>query len=377
LRGGEGHRGVNRLWPAAGDEAVLRSALGDGADAIEAWKSWHGSANYADLDPAWHRLLPPLHENLKRLGVSDPAMEHYRKVFRFFWFKNQVLFRKARLLGEALQSRGIPVLFLKGMPLALQFYGHAGLRPMNDVDVLVRREDVPAVLEHLAGSGWSCCNTSVRSLARADRLVRVRHGLNFRHADGQQVDVHWELTRHCFAGSGSLWAEARPLVVDGVALQTLSPTDHLLHAFVQGAEWDGMSPIRWVVDARMILVRGGVDWGRLVEQARRFEMGGVAADGLEVVGALGGLAVPAETVAELRRIPLSTWARLDHRFSSRPPLPVVGKPWRRYLRYRRTRAHGPAGFVRYLEDFWGVEGLAAVLREGLRRLRSEAAGAED
>jgi hypothetical protein len=362
------------LWPSARDLPLLQGALGEGAAAVAGWRRWHAGADYANLDPAWQRLLPLLGANLRRLGVADPVLEHYRAVGRFFWFRNTLLFRQVAALCATLRRRGVPVLLLKGMPLALAYYPHKGLRPMGDADLLVPRAQAPQALAALAEAGWTCANPSLGALTRPEQLLCVRHGLNLRHPAGGEIDLHWELLRNCFAGSDSLWPAACPLPLEGATLQTLCPADHLLQALAQPAEWDVIRPIRWLADARMILARGQVDWGRLVAQARRFELAEVVRDGLEVLRELCGDVVPEEARGALRRARSPFWARLDYRVNARPPLPLVGKPLRRYLRYRRVRRHRPISFAGYLRDFWGLPRLPSVLRTGVRALWRELTG---
>jgi hypothetical protein len=84
--------------------------------------------------------------------------------------------RVARLLGElaeilaALQAAGVAALPLKGSLLATRYYPEPGLRPMNDLDLLVRPEDEPRALAALAELGYRLLARSWKhtALARPD-----------------------------------------------------------------------------------------------------------------------------------------------------------------------------------------------------------------
>jgi hypothetical protein len=56
---------------------------------------------------------------------------------------NLRLFRKLELVLCRLDAGGVPIIVLKGAALAQEVYRNAGLRPMADLDLLVRGEDEP------------------------------------------------------------------------------------------------------------------------------------------------------------------------------------------------------------------------------------------
>src|SRR6476620_3197431 len=58
-------------------------------------------------------------------------------------------------LESALARAGIPVVGLKGTALRAYRLFRPGMRPMGDIDLLARAEDVSAVTEALGGCGYS------------------------------------------------------------------------------------------------------------------------------------------------------------------------------------------------------------------------------
>lgn len=362
---GSGRQARGLLWPSTREQWLVRAVLGADDVVVDAWRAWHADADYDDLAPAEHRLLPLLLERLRRLGVDDPILEHYHGVFRFFWFRNRVLLRQAARVCRDLEAAGIPVLVLKGVPLSLAYYEHTGHRPMNDVDILVRQADAVRAIERLLDEGWVCANPSLRSLDHPDRVVRVRHGLNFRSSTGGQIDLHWAVSRGCLRDTGELWAHAQTVTCGEDRFRTLDSGGHLLVALDQAAEWDGMSPLRWLIDAFRILRRGDMDWPRFTSAVQCFDQAAAARGGLAVLRDLLGVKVPLDvmTAIDAIRPPLAT--RLDCRLCSRPPLPLVGKVLRRYLRCARTRPQHGLSFGRYLAYFWGLPDRRAVLAAGV------------
>src|SRR5881296_1192331 len=61
---------------------------------------------------------------------------------------NKIKFEKLRAVLSQMQKEGIDCILLKGADLIPRLYGVLGARPMVDVDLLVREQDLPA-LDHL------------------------------------------------------------------------------------------------------------------------------------------------------------------------------------------------------------------------------------
>src|SRR6202008_4308852 len=125
----------------------------------EAAAAWADVRSDLVLDDLWdaelHRLLPLVHSKLRAAGVADPDLARLRGLPRRTWYENQVALHRVRPGLDQLRAAGIPTLFLKGAPLALEHYGDLGLRPMADIDVLVPWADAPRALDLLEAAGWS------------------------------------------------------------------------------------------------------------------------------------------------------------------------------------------------------------------------------
>jgi hypothetical protein len=80
-----------------------------------------------------------------------------------------------------------------------------------------------------------------------------------------------------------------------------------------------------------------------------------------------GASVPAETLAELSRQPLSPLERLEHRIRSRrhPMLGELPAYWCNYLRGRQGGRLRPLEFARYLQSAWDLPSLSDVPRRAV------------
>jgi hypothetical protein len=297
---------------------------------------------------------------VRELGIDDPVVDRLHEGYRHAASENQILFRRAAYLLRALREEGIETLVLKGAALALGYYGDPGLRPMTDLDVLVRPDAAVAAGDVLRQCGW------LPDRAVTPTYLAITHAEPFRDPDDYQCDLHWRL----FGGRGAdadagLWSRSVTLTVEGVVTRTLSPTDHLLHVCVHGTRWVWTPGIRWVADAHHILRAGTVDWDRLVDEAATRRLVLPARDTLGYLRERMKAPVPAEVLAWLGRSPVSALDRLDYRVRSRPrgrlgTLPI------HLCNYLGTQPPGHprslAGFALYLQELWRLPSLAQLPR---------------
>ena len=152
----------------------------------------------------------------------------------------------------------------KGASLSLLAYGDAGVRPMDDVDVLVPIERAGRGDRGAAGSRLAPDKTDPPA------WTEVHHSLGIAGPRGGNVDLHW-FSLWQPARDEPLWRAAVPLELAGVATLAPCPADQLLLACVHGTPWSPLPPFRWIADAVTVIRSAGegLDWDRLVSEAER------------------------------------------------------------------------------------------------------------
>ena len=175
----------------------------------------------------------------------------------------------------ALQRAEIPVIALKGAHLAEGIYGDVALRPMSDIDLLVKRPDLSRAEDALRGIGY----TPHRPFwVEAESDVH-QHLPRFTKPNAVSVEVHWTLLRPTDpfdVDVDGLWARARPATIAGVQALTLSPEDLLLHQCLHMAFGHrfrvGLRPL---CDVAEILAhcREEIAWEQTVDRARQWNAG--------------------------------------------------------------------------------------------------------
>jgi hypothetical protein len=352
------------------DRLLVRAALLEGDAVQEAWAAFRDGQRTGEWPSSIRPLLPLLHWSLERAGLSDPLMAELEAARRVSRYRDLQLFEGAAPALRGLPEAGIPTLLLKGAALATRYYPEPGLRPMADVDVLVRSGDAVAAVDRLTALGWS-------APSRPDpwRLAEM-HAMALSGQGMPSLDLHWRLQEEAedSAGETTLWERARPAELAGVATHVLDPADQLLHVVAHGARWRPDGSLRWVADAWVVMRSGELDWDRFVAEARRRRLTPAAGEALTRLRKLLDGPVPGDVVAALRTTPTRRLERWRHRASSTAPEergPIQAFALH-HARYRRlveaglVRA-GLGGLLTAVSREWGLRGPWSVPYHALLR----------
>jgi hypothetical protein len=368
--------GAGFIWPTLWQEVLLDIATAPDAQARAAFQKWFGrDLTEADFDAGSRRLLPLVYHRARSLSLNDPTMGRLKGMLRRTWYQNNAAFPDYQAAVARLEGNGIETLLLKGVPLALTCYANPALRPMADIDILVRPAKAEAAMNLLIEAGWRPYQ------AKWAAQIDFRHSMGLENPAGRQIDLHWHvLLEGCNrAADERFWSSAAPLVFAGVATRQLDATNMLLHVIIHGIRWNRAPAIRWIADALAVLdhAQGRIDWPGLVAFARAQCLTHRLGLGLEYLARRYRAAVPDWVLRELAAAGISLTERIENsvilRDYERMFAHPFGKFWSFFAEYCRV-AHGRAdfvpGFARYLRLRVGAEGhgrFAAVLLRGAWR----------
>lgn len=371
-----------KFWPDRVQELLLRATLAPGAVAGESYTKWLALADCDHLDQGSYRMLPLLARNLGRQGIRDPFLKLCQGIHRHTWVRNQMQLSQTRELLKDFRREGIPVMLLKGAALALAYYADCGLRPFEDIDLLVPTAQAQPAFALLRRMGFLPCHFPGREITR--EYSGIIHAVTMVNERGLVVDLHWHLLFECLNPNddADFWGASQQLDKESDPLYVLCPTDQLFHACVHGCRHQvggtNIPPIRWVADALTIMAVAGerIDYRRLGQLARERQLG------LTLKLTLGYLrdpwraTLPKSFLSEMADWPVSAWERAELRtqqktFGFLGPLPMI---WRYYRRFKRNGARDRVvrNFASYLQHFFHFQHRRDVLvflaSKGIRNL---------
>lgn len=300
-------------WPDPLQRSLLRVAFLERDAAVDEWRMLRTGLVLDDLwDAETHRLLPMVYRRLAQLGVEDPELPRLKGLHRHAWYQNQLNLSRLAPFLMHLEGAGIRTMVIKGVPLALRYYGDLGSRPMNDVDVLVPTDRMADALQLLEEDGWRGHRDGRRppqSLTSTFSVI-TDHSRIVTAPDGFYVDLHWHLReqfvvpREEMTSSADFWTAAKTIDVAGVPTRSPCATDLLLHAIVHGLVSQEDARARWAADAMVVLGHpNAVDWERLIQQAERRRLVLILRAALQYLVENLGAPVPPDVLVRSARMP--------------------------------------------------------------------------
>jgi hypothetical protein len=177
-----------------------------------------------------HGVVPILFHTLKPLfaglDIPEPVRKNMQQNYYLSAARNTRVYQELSMVLAALNAKGISVILLKGAHLAETVYGNVALRPMVDVDLLARHEDLHWIHEVLTELGYRSPD---------GKVSYQLHLAPYWKKNGLHIDVHFNITwppvslRYDVA---SLWCRAKHHSFrdsPGTAGLTLCPEDLVLH----------------------------------------------------------------------------------------------------------------------------------------------------
>ena len=132
---------------------------------------------------------------------------------------------------DQLAEDDIDVVLLKGVALAQLVYGNLALRPMVDIDVLIRREHAEAALKSVGQLGYERMRPELSPGLEAGFENEIL--LHHRDRPAHYLELHWGLFdsnfHHRQVSEEFLWSHTESVSLLGRTVSVLTPEVQLLH----------------------------------------------------------------------------------------------------------------------------------------------------
>jgi len=219
-------------------------------------------------------ITPLLYDSLQKvpdMPVPANVSERLREAYLRSAARNMRLYHElGRLLG-ILRHDEIPVVLLKGVHLAQFVYQNIALRPMGDVDLLVRGNDLARIDQRMIEAGYLPTESN-REVSENNFEFIYKHSKS-----GLSVEVHWRIHHSADLPEievEGLWNRSRTASLAGVETRVLCPEDLLLHLCLHNAKHVFEMGVRSLYDVSRVLEFYGreIDAEKVNLRARQWGM---------------------------------------------------------------------------------------------------------
>jgi len=140
-----------------------------------------------------HSVTELLYSRIRALNIEqyfpDKVLDRFREFLYPRASANSWLLKTGKEVTQRLLESGIETLALKGFFLQQVVYADGEIRPMNDIDLLVRREQIPDAIEILDESGFRVLSHFDPTFENED----IKHVPPMQNEYGQTLELHWNL----------------------------------------------------------------------------------------------------------------------------------------------------------------------------------------
>ena len=279
-------RCVSRIHLRESDKDII-------ADFLNKEVPWEHLVPLAELDGVaglmYHHLIHPC------LGEPPkPTLKQLENITLKNTKHSLAIIVAARALSARLAQVGTPVVALQGLSL-IRLYKDPRLRPLWDVDLMVRHRDREGLKKLLLEAGYR-----VQISAYPDLLSR----------DGVWVDIHTHIlnleriqTREYIFPRDltPMWQRAVPLFDESSGLLTLGPFDNFI-ALAAHALKHGYSRLNWLVDLHESLLELAVKpdgWEELLKRTRFWHQERIVLYALILVERIFDMKIPTRVKGDL------------------------------------------------------------------------------
>ena len=259
-------------------------------------------ARECDVHPTVHAAL----ERADRFDLlPEPARSELDDLRRKVRHDNLLLLATVERTLDVLRAAGIRPVALKGLDVLHRLYERFDERTLDDVDLLVRPDEVERALAALEGAGYRGPGAPSREhwLRSSFEMPLTSPG-----PVGVLVEIHWSLgqeRRYTIDLDGVL-ARTLPFEVAGRPVSRLDPHDAVAHLLLHHVQHYFDRRLKWMLELVRTASEPGFSWQTTAERLRRWGGRRAAGDALRHVRKLFPEAVPSEA---LRLLPVPAWRR--------------------------------------------------------------------
>ena len=329
--------------PTPAQTLLLKTILGPSEQLIANWQRWQHAVALDDIDHGSFRIIPMLYHVLRQHGAEGPDLARYAGMARKAWYQNKLIFHPTAQLIRQWQSEGRELAVVKGFALAHLYYPDPGLRPMADADILVPPDQAIPSINWFFEHGWHHKQTTTQRTI-VTYLVRKEHSADMSHESGLIVDLHWQILNFPLPPIlvQDIWDATESVKIGGLTIQTLCPTDHLLHICAHGNAWNAVPPLRWIIDAHLILKKDAaiIDWERFIRLTEQLHIAHFITPALNYLREEFHQPIPPDVLSRLGQIPRQKWHDNEYQTWISPD-PHSMRDYSLRYRYQRLRATCP------------------------------------
>lgn len=244
-----------------------------------------------------HGVAALICNNLENLKINDMLPENCRSFLKKAFILSMSL-NAARInhIRDLFAGNDYKTVLLKGAALELMVYGNAGLRQMNDVDVLLTRDDCISFYKHLKKEGYQ--NIPLKSALYKSIIGYYGKHLPTLIKNGMSLELHHNLFGKPDELTSIFYRDAVEYSLDNVKIYLPEPAIFFLYLVkhLHSHELNNESQLRLYTDLAILMENAMSDKaiGNLLDYVENSGMEKELASKLYILKSFWKLSLPSE-----------------------------------------------------------------------------------
>jgi hypothetical protein len=235
-----------------------------------------------------NQVAPLLYRNLKQLNaVPEKTKSKLEKQYRSVSKANMVGMAEVIKIIRLLKKKEVDCIPLKGMLASDIIFRDIGVYMSTDIDLLVKKNDIPAAKEALIQGNYQFDKKSARDM-ELSHYHYIFIGTLF------PVELHWNLVKRYFiVNSDYWWNDVWTLHHEGTDITMLSHERNILYLVFRLFD-HGFRPLKFIVLLLAYIEKYSleIDWNKLLDHARECRMERLLSFALILMNDLWGMEIP-------------------------------------------------------------------------------------
>lgn len=247
-----------------------------------------------------HGISPLLYKYLNSCGAKNMIPEQIYEKFRNHYFltfsKNTRAFDAMGKLIRQFYLEGIDSILLKGSVLAELIYRDIGLRPMDDIDLLIAENKLREVEIIMQENGYNAVQ-----IVKSGYIGKLepRHHLPQFIKDNNIFEIHWHLHNenpdYCIS-IDDLWKRALPVQINNINVKILRFEDMLLHLCIHLNDHFSYGKVRFTnfCDIAEILRMDRLNWEFIITSSKKYNIETIVLQYVKLIGRYFDIKLPTD-----------------------------------------------------------------------------------
>jgi hypothetical protein len=309
--------------------------------------NWRGVLKIAERSHVLPLLYYSIEDRQRELGVPEDIFLKLKNAYDANSARNMTVIEEFAILSRSLKEAGVPITLLKGSALIHTiFQDSVVIRKMDDIDILVKEEDLRKAARVLQANGYKLPHpfdlfNATGGVIKHKSVMYNKHGANSQQAPAP-VHLHWHVVNISSPmltlnwskiNMSEIWNSITSIGVDGSGNMFVMCPEHMVLALCEHGMRNGFAKLNILYDIHSYVTRyrHSIDWHKL-----------------SVIAKAWGLTVPLHVGLLLSQMSFETYIPTGFFTELRPKgMSVLEKHFINYVHTHDEPSHGLA-FILYL-----------------------------